>query len=172
MRRLLLMRHAEALAATGTDDHARPLTPRGQSDARRAGEALAEAGCPDFALLSDSRRTRETFEQVQGRLGVAIPHRVLRELYGASPDDILAETRDVPPTIRSLLIIGHNPGIADLVGRLSRDGSDEALVAQAAHFPTACFAVLSSDALFADFGRGCRLVRLFTPEAGLLPHRS
>ncbi len=102
MRRLILMRHAEAAAETGAGDHARPLTPRGQSDARRAGEALAEVGCPDFALLSDSRRTRETFEQVQDRLGVAIPHRLSRELYGASPDDILAATRDVPPTICGL----------------------------------------------------------------------
>ncbi len=62
MRRLILMRHAEAAVETGAGDHARPLTHRGQSEALRAGEALAEVGCPEFALVSDSRRTRQTFE--------------------------------------------------------------------------------------------------------------
>ena len=167
MRRLILMRHAEATAETGGGDHGRPLTPHGQSDARRAGEALAEVGCPEYALVSDSRRTRETFEQVQDRLDVAVPHRFLRELYGASPDEILAATRDVPPGTRSLLIIGHNPGIGDLVGLSSYDGGDEALAAQAARFSTACFAVISADAPYASFGQGCRLERLFTVDAGL-----
>ena len=172
MRRLILMRHAEAAAETGAGDHARPLTSRGRSDARRAGEALAEVGCPPFALVSDSRRTRETFEVVEERLGVTVPHRLLRELYGASPPDILAATREAPPTIACLLIIGHNPGIADLVGMSSRGGSDDALVAQAAHFPTACFAVISTDAPFADLGQRCRLERLFTVDTGLRPPRS
>ena len=172
MRRVILMRHAEAAAETGAGDHARPLTPRGESDARRAGAALAEVGCPQFALVSDSRRTRDTFDIVQHRLGVAVPHRFSRALYGASSHEILAATRDVPPTIRCLLMIGHNPGIGDLVGLSSRGGSDEALVAQAAHLSTACFAVISAEAPFAHFGQGCRLERLFTVDAGLLPSRS
>ena len=125
--------------------------------------------CPEFALVSDSRRTRETFERVQDGLGVAVPHRFLRELYGASPRDILAATREASPTVLCLLIIGHNPGIADLVRESSRGGSDDALVAQAAHFSTACFAVISTDAPFADLGQGCRLERLFTADAGLRP---
>ena len=172
MRRLILMRHAEAAAETGAGDHARPLTSQGRNDARRAGEALAEVDCPQFALVSDSRRTRETFELVQDRLGAAVPHRFLRELYGASPPDILAATHEAPPTVLCLLIIGHNPGIADLVGETSRGGSDDALVAQAAQFPTACFAVISTDAPFASLGRGSRLERLFTVDAGLRPPRS
>ena len=169
MRRLILMRHAEAVAETGAGDHARPLTRRGQRDALRAGEALAAVGCPDFALVSDSRRTRETFDIVQERLGIVLPHRLSRNLYAASPRDILEATRDVASTIRGLLIVGHNPGIGDLVGEATRGGSDAALVAQAEHFTTACFAVISADAPFVDFGQGCRLERLFTVEAGILP---
>ena len=172
MRRLILMRHAEAAAETGVGDHARPLTRRGEDEARRAGEALAEVGCPEFALVSDSRRTRETFDIVQERLGVVVPHRLSRDLYGAAPRDILEVASEVPPTIRGLLIIGHNPGIGDLVGTSPRDGSDPALVARAAQFSTASFALISGDASFADFGQGCRLDRLFTVEAGLLPLQS
>ena len=171
MRRLILMRHAEAAAETGAGDHARPLPSRGQGEALRAGEALAEVGCPELALVSDSRRTRQTFDLVQDRLGVVVPHRLSRDLYGASPHGILEATRDVPPTVRSLLIIGHNPGIGDLVGESTRDGGDPALVAQAAQFSTASFAVISADAAFLDFGQRCRLERLFTVEAGLLPSR-
>ncbi len=83
-----------------------------------------------------------------------VPHRLSRDLYGASPRDILEATRDVPPTVGRLLIIGHNPGIGDLVSESTRDGSDAALVAQAAQFSTASFAVISADAPFADFGQG------------------
>ena len=43
MRRLILMRHAEAAAESGAADHARALTTRGRSDALRAGDAMAEA---------------------------------------------------------------------------------------------------------------------------------
>ena len=172
MRRLILMRHAEAVVETGTGDHARPLTHHGQSEAFRAGEALAEVGCPEFALVSDSRRTRQTFDIVQDRLGGVVPHRLSRDLYGASPRDILEATRVAPSTVRRLLIIGHNPGIGDLVGESTRDGSDPALVAQAAQFSTASFALISADASFVDFGQGCRLDRLFTVEAGLLPLQS
>ncbi len=172
MRRMILMRHAEAAAENGAADHARPLTARGRSDALRAGQAIAEVGGPDFALLSDSRRTRDTFDLVQERLGVVVPHRLSRDLYGATPRQILDATRDVPPTVGRLLIIGHNPGIGELVSQSSRDDGDAALVAEAARFPTASFAVLAADAPFADFGRGGRLEWLFMPEAGLLPPRS
>ncbi len=172
MRRLILLRHAEAAAETGAGDHARPLTRHGQSEAQKAGVALAEMGCPEFALLSDSRRTQETFDIVQDRLGTVVPHRLSRDLYGASARDILEATRDVPPAICRLLIIGHNPGIGDLVSELTREGSDAALAAQAAQFSTASFAVISADALFLDFGQECRLERLFTIDAGVLPSQS
>ena len=169
MHRLILMRHAEAAVETGAGDHARPLTRRGQSEAVRAGEALAEVGCPEFALVSDSRRTRETFDIVQDRLGVAVPHRLSRDLYGASPRVIMEASHDVPPALHSLLIVGHNPGIADLVGQSTRDGNDPILAAQAAQFSTACFAVIAADAAFLPFGKACRLERLFRPDTGLLP---
>ena len=172
MRRLILMRHAEAAAETEAGDHARALTARGRSDALQAGDAMAEVGGPDFALLSDSRRTQDTFDLVRERLGVEVPHRLSHDLYGATPREILEATRNVPPTSRRLLIVGHNPGIGELVDQSSRDDSDPALAARAAQFSTACFAVLAADAFFADFGLGARLEWLFVPNEGLLPARS
>ena len=101
-----------------------------------------------------------------------MPHRLSRDLYGASPRDILEATRDVPPAIQRLLIIGHNPGIGDLVGQSTCDGCDPVLAAQATQFSTACFAVIAAAAAFVHFGQECRLERLFKPDTGLLPVQS
>ncbi len=74
------------------------------------------------------------------------------------------------PAIRSLLIIGHNPGIGDLVRPVTRDGSDAALAAQAAQFLHGQFRRdLGRRPSMQDFGQGCRLERLFTVDAGVLP---
>jgi phosphohistidine phosphatase len=152
MRRLILMRHSKAEPATGTGDHARPLSDRGRNDAVEAGRALAGLLVPDFALVSDSVRTIGTFERVARGFASGLPHRSTPRLYGATPEVILEEVAMIPGEVRDLLVIGHNPGLGDLARRLA--GVDPArpaeqqpgLAALAAHFPTSCFAVLALDA--------------------------
>ena len=62
MLRLFLFRHAKATPHVGGGDRERPLNQRGIGDARRIGAALASTGLRiDLALVSDARRTRETF---------------------------------------------------------------------------------------------------------------
>ncbi len=145
MVELILMRHSKAVASAPAGDHARGLSPRGLAEAAEAGAALLRLALPDFALVSDARRTRETFDRVVDAAGRPIAHRFEPELYGASPQAILAALASAPEDCRRLLVIGHNPGIGDLARRLSRpDGTDLATTMDA-HFPTSALALIRLD---------------------------
>ena len=118
MRELILMRHAEAASAdSATDDFNRALTSQGHDAATRAARSMAlEHGAPQLILCSPARRTQQTAElllQVQQlaparlRFETAIylaTLTTLQRLVAATADDI---TR--------LLLIGHNPGISQLL---------------------------------------------------------
>jgi len=118
-KRLILMRHAESgWNGTEVDDHDRCLTPQGAMDAKSAGEWLAKENyMPDVALVSTSRRTRETLASVQYSLPDCATV-FLPELYLGSPGRLLSALQKRPET--SVLIIAHNPGIAALAEGLLR----------------------------------------------------
>lgn len=61
MLRLMLLPHAKSGWPTGTDEHERPLGPRGRRISPRIGRYMAEEGlAPDLAIVSTARRARET----------------------------------------------------------------------------------------------------------------
>ncbi len=165
---LVLMRHSKAVPAGRGADHERPLLlPRGPKDAALAGAALARGGAPDLALVSDARRTRETFEAVAACFGSPVPHRTEPRLYGAAPAAILTLLRQAGDDVRRLLVIGHNPGLGDLARRLAGSGDAAALATLAVRFPTSAFAVLNFPAgHWADLGPGGTLETFFTIGEG------
>jgi phosphohistidine phosphatase len=146
MRQLILMRHAKAETAAGAGDHARPLSPRGRAEAAEAGRRVAARARPDFALVSDSLRTRQTLDGSSAAFDTGLPHRATGVLYAATADAILREVRATADAVASLLVIGHNPGIADLARRLAGRGAAHDLARLARVFPTSCFAVIHLDA--------------------------
>ncbi len=107
-RRLILMRHAKSSwGAPAQPDHARPLNGRGQRAALALGDWLRARGyMPDLILSSSSIRTRETFD----RLGLNAPAQFSDALYHASPASMLTALRAA--TGQTVLMLGHNPGIA------------------------------------------------------------
>lgn len=130
-RRLLVMRHAKSAWPEGVADHDRPLGPRGLRDAPAAGRFLAEnGGPPDLVLCSPARRARHTWELAAAELGSPVPTPTLHEprLYGADGDELLDVLHGVPDEVATLLLVGHNPGLEDLVLLLSAgaDGADGA----------------------------------------------
>ncbi len=154
MRRLLLLRHAKSdWDHPGLRDHDRPLAPRGLRAAPRMGRLLRENGLvPGAALASTAVRARETARLALGA-AEASPDalRLVPELYGASPGEILAVVEDLGGT-SPLLVVAHNPGMEDLVARLAGAWDP---------FPTAALAVVATpswDALAAD-GRLEEVVR-------------
>ena len=105
---LILMRHAKSdWGSPGLADHDRPLNGRGMRDAPMMGGWLREKGhLPDQVLCSTATRTRQTLEG----LGSETPTAFMPSLYHAEPDtmhDALLQAQG-----RSVLMIGHNPGIA------------------------------------------------------------
>jgi phosphohistidine phosphatase len=126
VKTLLVLRHAKSSwSEPARDDHERPLNPRGRRDAPRMGELVREYGLiPDLVISSDAVRARETAEAMAEAAGY--PGEILLDpsLYLASPADILARLRAVPENAGTVLIVGHNPGLEQLVEHLTGIGQD------------------------------------------------
>ncbi|MFZ1725336.1 MAG: histidine phosphatase family protein [Albidovulum sp.] len=118
-RRLILTRHAKsAWDEPATEDHERCLNPRGRRAALELGEWLHSRGYePDEVLCSTAQRTRETWQTVaMAPLEVTPKITYLDALYQASADVMLKHLTRA--TGDCVMMIGHNPGIAELAARL------------------------------------------------------
>lgn len=116
--RLILTRHAKSDWDNPLDtDHQRPLAPRGLRAAPAIGRWLAQHGYfPDQALVSDAARTRQTWGLLSAEYPAPPPVSFHSDLYHASPDTMQTILRQATGTC--VQMIGHNPGIAEFVGRL------------------------------------------------------
>lgn len=130
-RRLLLLRHAEAVRPPGDDfseqaDLARALTTEGHLAASRCGAWLREhALSPDFILCSPARRTRETLAALGPfQSPPLLPTQFCPDIYEAPPAALLERIRQAPAEARTVLLVGHNPGISALARYLD----DQAIV--------------------------------------------
>ncbi|MGE0044148.1 MAG: histidine phosphatase family protein [Hyphomonadaceae bacterium] len=149
MRTLILVRHAKAVRPTeAPSDRARGLTERGKREAREAGEAIAALDArPMLAVVSPSVRTRETFEH----LAAALPWKprlvIADAIYEAEPEDIWEEALDAAGDDEDagVIVVGHNPGMTELVARLLRQARDRSPAASqlAEHVPTSGFAAFT-----------------------------
>lgn len=143
MPQIILLRHSKAVASAAAGDHARGLSPRGFAEAQETATLLKRRIAPDFALVSDARRTRETFDRLIEEFGQAIPHRFEHRLYGATPDMILDLVGELPSDLHRLLVVGHNPGLGDLARHLARSGDRAVLGELSERFPTSAFAIIT-----------------------------
>jgi phosphohistidine phosphatase len=123
MRRLMLLRHAKTeRAAPGERDRDRKLMNRGRADAPLIGAYMAHHGLvPDLALVSTAKRAQETWALIA--TAFAKPPRLASDerIYNAGPEalvGIIGETRKA----RTLLVVGHNPGLHDLALQLIASG--------------------------------------------------
>ncbi|MFJ8335801.1 SixA phosphatase family protein [Streptomyces sp. NPDC094437] len=144
LRRLVVLRHAKSAWPPGVPDHQRPLGPRGLRDAPAAGRALAEDDVlPDLALCSTAERTRRTWELASAQWATPPQVRHDERLYAADARELLDVVHEVPARVETLLLIGHNPGLEELVLTLAGDSLDDALDAVRVKFPTSAIAVLA-----------------------------
>lgn len=123
-REIILLRHAHADAAMpGQDDMARVLSLRGEAEADTAGAWLKEhAAAPERVLYSPAARARETCERVLAVLGYAELRSDAR-IYEATPATLI-RVFDDHVDANSLLVVGHNPGLENLVALLTEGASD------------------------------------------------
>ena len=142
--RLILIRHAKSAHPDGVEDHDRPLNGRGRGAAGALGRWMARAGLsPDEAIVSDARRTRETWEGIAAALPGAPAPRLERALYEVEAGEALAVLRRAAG--RTVALVGHNPGIGDLAAGLLRAPPDHPR--------------------FADYPTGATLVARFAAES-------
>jgi phosphohistidine phosphatase len=120
MHQLLLMRHAKSLwDDPNQTDHARALNARGQAAAASMGRALRDLGLsPDIVLVSSARRTLQTLEALSPWEETPL-FEPMDTLYLASAPMLLQVIRGVTDTVRSLMLLGHNPGMHDLAVELA-----------------------------------------------------
>lgn len=121
MPTLVLIRHSKA-EAHRDDDHSRELSPKGRADAARLREWLtAQGSSPDRVVVSTATRTRQTWECCS--VG-AVPPEYDARVYEAYVDDLREVIAETDPSVRTLVLVGHNPGVEQLAWAL--DESDSA----------------------------------------------
>lgn len=116
-RELLLLRHAKSDWSRDADDFDRPLNPRGQRDAARLARWAQEQGLhPDAILCSPARRTVQTAEALCAQIGFPAKNIQWNEdLYLAPVHVLLDALADLPTEAHRVMLIGHNPGLEDLL---------------------------------------------------------
>lgn len=143
-RTISILRHAKAEdGADYATDAERPLAQRGCEDAARMGAYLrAHKLLPDIVLCSSAERTRETLQC----MGVILPTILSEKLYLASASEILNQLQQMDDDVKHVMVIGHNPGMHEIVVRLMEDAKDEKDIKRLAQkFPTCALAHLSVD---------------------------
>ncbi|GBQ92076.1 SixA phosphatase family protein [Asaia krungthepensis] len=126
--RIIFVRHAEAAPEMlGGNDRDRPLTERGERDARNIGHKLARL---DFDLSnvhlwhSTAKRTTQTAGAIAACLPVSREVFGLDALYDLDLYGILELLRETPGSVQTLIIVGHNPAIAETCRHLASDAID------------------------------------------------
>ncbi len=122
-RELLILRHAKSAWDTpAATDFDRPLNGRGKRDAPRMGAWLRDQGLvPDHVVASPARRARQTARRVCNALGVD-PETIdwQQRLYLADVPTLLQALAECPVTAVRVLLVGHNPGLEELLEHLGR----------------------------------------------------
>jgi phosphohistidine phosphatase len=141
VKTLLLLRHAKSSwDDPSLDDRSRPLASRGRKALPLLARHLEEAApAPELVLCSSALRARETLEGVQPGLGGA-EVRIEPGLYLAGGDELVDLLRALPGDPGTVMLVGHNPGLQELVLELAASGDD--LERVRAKFPTGALATL------------------------------
>jgi len=143
MRRLLLFRHAKATVATGHHDHKRALIDRGRRDAARIATFLKVSGLvPELVVHSDAHRARETAETALDLWPRSVEARCEPRLYEASRPEVEAIVRALPDAFATIMLVGHNPSVADVANHLVGEGAEFDLMRLSSKFPTAGVAAI------------------------------
>jgi phosphohistidine phosphatase len=155
-RVLVVVRHAKSDWGTGQPDIERPLNDRGRRDAAAAGRWLRDRGLAvDAAVISPSRRTRQTWALLAEAAQLTVDPAVDRAIYLGSAVDLAGALMAVPTASRCSVLVGHAPGCPDLVEWLTGgQGDSSAVAAMREKFPTAGAAVVGLDGGWSDMTAG------------------
>lgn len=165
-RELLILRHAKSDWSAGSpSDFKRPLAKRGKKDAPRVGEWMYREGLvPDLVVSSPAERARQTALKVCNSMDCRKKKIVwVEEIYAADLSALLAVLTRCPATASTVLLVGHNPGVEELLVFLAGDEIDTPRDGKL--LPTAALARLEMPMDWADLEPGCaQLVGIRRPR--------
>ena len=146
-KRLILLRHAKsAWDNPSVADFDRPLSNRGRKAAPLVGAYLGRHGLvPGLVLASSARRAVETLDLASAGWQTKPTVRKLKSLYLAMPREMLRRVQAVGKEPDCVMLVGHNPGIADLANWLCSHGKAEQRADLARKFPTGAIAAIEFD---------------------------
>lgn len=147
--RLVIARHATAASCPAGPDRERPLSPHGEREAAAAGAWLAASSAlPDRVVCSTALRTRQTWELIAKRLPGDRPVSYEAAIYDNDVEELLELVHGTDPDARTLMLVGHNPAVYQLVLVLTEDheGRDG--------FPAGSLAVVEMDVPWSEAGPG------------------
>lgn len=123
MKKLLLIRHAKA-GSHDIDDFDRPLTEKGINDAALMAHRLKTAELiPEYILTSPALRTKLTADIFMKAL--AIKHKGdEKNIYEANTNTLLQVINHLPDAYSFAALVGHNPGISQILYELTGEIRD------------------------------------------------
>ncbi len=123
MKSLLILRHAKSSwKEVGLSDHDRPLNKRGRNDAPKTGRLIRKKKLkPQLIICSGAKRARETVELVTEACGYKHEIRFSEALYAAGPEAYIKILKELDDVYDRVLVVGHNPGLEELLERLTSE---------------------------------------------------
>jgi len=121
MKTLLLLRHAKSAARdSDIDDHERPLNKRGKREAPKMGRLVRDEHLmPDLIVSSSAKRCRKTADRVIESSGYRGETRFSSDLYEANAERLRQFLNSINVGVERLLLVGHNPGLEELLENLT-----------------------------------------------------
>lgn len=144
MKTLIVLRHGKSDWSGGEPDRERPLAKRGRRQVPEAGAWLA-ANLPDIelAVVSPAERTRSTWALASAELAQPPAVRIDDRVYAAWGRELHDVVSELPDELSTVVLVGHNPGVEDLVQELTGTWVP---------MPTSALAVIEWDGTWADPG--------------------
>lgn len=169
MKTIYFLRHAKSdWSDFSVPDYQRPLNDRGRRACKKIGRTLQRLSVePQMVLCSTAARAEETLDRVMEAGDLDWQVTPENGLYGAGADRILSLVRQQPDSLKSLMLVGHNPGFQDLVVGLSGSESAPGMLDRVMRkLPTGAFAEITFDVpTFRDVGLGDgTLTRFIKPK--------
>jgi len=159
---LILLRHAQSDWSGLEADIDRPLNDRGRRQAPLVGKWLGHhvAGI-DLAIVSPATRARSTWILAAEEFAVP-PNSVSDDrVYAASSMELLAVVSELPTTVHTVVLVGHNPGIEGLVG---------VATGESVHMTTSALAVIRFEGAWSTFGDADAALTAFGRPPRDVPH--
>ncbi|HSV41320.1 MAG TPA: histidine phosphatase family protein [Nocardioidaceae bacterium] len=145
---LVLIRHAKSDWSGDEEDIDRPLSKRGTRQAPESGAWIAANLHLDLAVVSPAKRALATWKLIEAELSVKPEVRIDEGVYAAWGQGLMDIVRELPDSATTVALVGHNPGLEDLLHQLT--GGWQAL-------KTSTVAVVDLEGSWAEAGHGATL---------------